>query len=78
MTAVLNDLGAAETPNAGTVLAALRSHGWMISPDEQDAHELFHVLTTTMDDELKLLNKQALSLFDISWLDQTPNLNFSR
>lgn len=53
---------------AGEVLSALRGHGWVISSEEQDTHELFHVLTATIDDEL--MNATSVpSLLDVSWID---------
>lgn len=53
---------------AGQVLGALRGHGWVISSEEQDTHELFHVLTSTIDDELTTASSVA-SLLDVAWLD---------
>lgn len=35
------------------VLNALREHRWVFSNEEQDAYELFNVLTTTLENELK-------------------------
>ncbi|KAL9980983.1 hypothetical protein ACROYT_G009632 [Oculina patagonica] len=34
------------------VLNALISHGWVIPTEQQDAHELFHVLSSTLEDEM--------------------------
>ncbi|KAG0726291.1 Ubiquitin carboxyl-terminal hydrolase 30 [Chionoecetes opilio] len=53
---------------AGEVLGALRGHGWVITSEEQDTHELFHVLTTTIEDEI-ISGAPVPSLLDISWLD---------
>lgn len=33
-------------------MKALSARGWVISPGEQDAHELFHVLVDTLEEEL--------------------------
>ncbi|XP_061189736.1 ubiquitin carboxyl-terminal hydrolase 30-like [Saccostrea echinata] len=33
------------------VISALAARRWYISPEEQDAHEMFHVLTQTIDEE---------------------------
>ncbi|XP_022255517.1 ubiquitin carboxyl-terminal hydrolase 30-like [Limulus polyphemus] len=41
-----------DTCSPADVIGALRSHHWIISSDEQDAHELFHVLTTTLEEEI--------------------------
>ena len=53
---------------AGEVMCALRGHGWVISSEEQDAHELFHAVTATIDEEL--MNAVTLpSLLDVSWIE---------
>ena len=31
---------------------SLREHGWVINTDEQDAHEMLHVLMTTLEEEI--------------------------
>ncbi|KAH3894140.1 ubiquitin carboxyl-terminal hydrolase 30-like [Dreissena polymorpha] len=36
-----------------SIIGALRSHRWIISHEQQDAHELFNVLTTTLDEQSK-------------------------
>lgn len=36
---------------------ALRKLGWAIPPGEQDAHELFHVLLTSLDEETPKINR---------------------
>lgn len=38
---------------AGTVLAALRGHGWHIGREEQDALEMLHVCFTSLEEELQ-------------------------
>uniref|UniRef100_A0A0P4WEE4 Ubiquitin carboxyl-terminal hydrolase n=1 Tax=Scylla olivacea TaxID=85551 RepID=A0A0P4WEE4_SCYOL len=53
---------------AGEVLGALRGHGWVITSEEQDTHELFHVLTATIEDEI-ISGAPVPSLLDVSWLD---------
>lgn len=41
-----------EDPLAPVVLRdALHRHGWIISPSEQDAHELYHLLMVTLEEE---------------------------
>lgn len=40
----------------------------MISSEEQDAHELFHAIFSTIDDEINALKKQSNSLFNLSWI----------
>lgn len=39
------------------VISALIRHNWVISPGEQDAHELFHVLLETLEDEMMSADK---------------------
>lgn len=52
------------------VIRALHSRGWVISSDEQDAHELFHALTTTIEEEMSECHSVS-SLLDISALQET-------
>ncbi|GLH12019.1 Ubiquitin carboxyl-terminal hydrolase 30 [Gryllus bimaculatus] len=44
------------------VIRSLVLKGWVISPGEQDAHELFHVIMTTLLEEAHSGRSQALSL----------------
>merc|ERR1719158_1070393 len=46
--------------NPGLLLASLRAHGWMINTEEQDAHEMLHVIMTTIEEELA--HKKGMSL----------------
>ncbi|KFM61193.1 Ubiquitin carboxyl-terminal hydrolase 30, partial [Stegodyphus mimosarum] len=57
-----------------SVINVLRSHRWCISNDEQDAHELFHVLTTTIEEELTSPSP-VLSLLDASKLEDLSGEN---
>ncbi|XP_071444231.1 ubiquitin carboxyl-terminal hydrolase 30 homolog [Hetaerina americana] len=41
------------------VLEALNKRGWAISPGEQDAHELFHALLSTIGEEIEANNGQG-------------------
>jgi len=56
--------------NPGLLLASLRSHGWMINTEEQDAHEMLHVIMTTIEEELAHKKSDTkpshASLLDIS------------
>lgn len=54
--------------NCGEVIESLREHQWVISTEEQDAHEMFHVLSTTLEEELAL-QSPIFSLSDIGQLD---------
>lgn len=62
---------ATEIHSPAAILGALRERRWVIFPEEQDAHELFGVLTSTLDEE-SLKFPGTLSLFDLSSL-QNPN-----
>lgn len=41
------------------VMVALKRIGWAIPPGEQDAHELFHVLLTSLDEETPKLARMV-------------------
>lgn len=47
-----------------SVLRALYSHGWVIPSEQQDAHEFFHVLSSTLDDEMGKI-PDVMNLSDI-------------
>ena len=73
---ILNNMSSSPVSNPynpGYLLSCLRSHGWVINMEEQDAHERLHVLMTTLEEELpdtKTKNKPShASLLDISNLD---------
>lgn len=70
---VLNneDAGAPDPYDPSQVFQALRAKRWVITSEEQDAHELFNVLTETLDEEASRY-PSILSLFDIKHL-QAPN-----
>ncbi|KAK6968648.1 ubiquitin carboxyl-terminal hydrolase 30 [Biomphalaria glabrata] len=59
--------------NPSSVLGALRAKSWVITSEEQDAHELFHVLTETLDEETSSY-PSVLSLFDIWHLQDPKNV----
>ncbi|GLV46021.1 Ubiquitin specific protease 30 [Carabus blaptoides fortunei] len=46
------------------VMVALKRLGWAIPPGEQDAHELFHVLLTSLDEETPKLARMSGCLSD--------------
>ena len=70
----LNNLSPASSSSASLspalLLAALRAHGWRINTEEQDAHEMLHVVMTTIEEELEFRKADAkpshASLLDIS------------
>jgi len=70
----LNNLSSASSSPASLspalLLAALRAHGWRINTEEQDAHEMLHVVMTTIEEELEFRKADAkpshASLLDIS------------
>ncbi|XP_036455137.1 ubiquitin carboxyl-terminal hydrolase 30 isoform X1 [Colossoma macropomum] len=57
--------------DAGCLLEALRLHRWHISSfEEQDAHELFHVLTSSLEEERDRRPK-VTHLFDMETLEKS-------
>ena len=70
----LNNLSSASSSSSSLspalLLAALRAHGWRINTEEQDAHEMLHVVMTTIEEELEFRKADAkpshASLLDIS------------
>ncbi|RUS78717.1 hypothetical protein EGW08_013538 [Elysia chlorotica] len=71
---VLNneDEAAPDPFDPSQVFRALRAKRWVITADEQDAHELFNVLTETLDEEASRY-PSLLSLFDIKHLQAPQN-----
>ncbi|XP_044131284.1 ubiquitin carboxyl-terminal hydrolase 30 isoform X2 [Bufo gargarizans] len=58
-----------EVLDASPLLDVLRTYRWQISSfEEQDAHELFHVLTSSLEEE-KDHQPQVTHLFDVSALE---------
>uniref|UniRef100_A0A3Q2PK41 Ubiquitin carboxyl-terminal hydrolase n=1 Tax=Fundulus heteroclitus TaxID=8078 RepID=A0A3Q2PK41_FUNHE len=58
--------------DAGCLLDVLRLYRWHISSfEEQDAHELFHVLTSSLEEERNRQPK-VTHLFDMQSLEATP------
>lgn len=51
------------------VIRALQAHHWVISTEEQDAHEMFHVLSSTVEEEVAS-QSPTFSLSDIKELDK--------
>ncbi|KAK1806897.1 hypothetical protein P4O66_005383, partial [Electrophorus voltai] len=61
--------------DAGCLLEALRLHRWHISSfEEQDAHELFHVLTSSLEEERDRQPK-VIHLFDMETLEKSAESN---
>ena len=55
-----------------SLFRALRAHRWVINTDEQDAHEFFQVLLSTVEEELQNKPKEGpASLFDTSEIEPT-------
>ncbi|XP_028824615.1 ubiquitin carboxyl-terminal hydrolase 30 [Denticeps clupeoides] len=60
--------------DAGCLLLTLRLYRWRIhSFEEQDAHELFHVLTDSLEEERGARRPAATHLFDMSCLETSPD-----
>ena len=77
---ILNNLSSSvvsDPHNPGRLLSGLRSHGWVINMEEQDAHEMLHVIMTTLEEEVPSKsnnNKPShASLLDISNLGKDEN-----
>ncbi|XP_075686554.1 ubiquitin carboxyl-terminal hydrolase 30 isoform X2 [Rhinoderma darwinii] len=63
------EAAADEVLDASTLLDVLRTYRWQISSfEEQDAHELFHVLTSSLEDE-RDHQPHVTHLFDVHALD---------
>ncbi|KAJ7309850.1 hypothetical protein JRQ81_007924 [Phrynocephalus forsythii] len=61
-----------ERLDASCLLEVLRAYRWHISSfEEQDAHELFHVLTSSLEDE-RDHQPRVTPLFDVHSLEQQP------
>lgn len=70
-----DDPGEEDVLDAGCVLDVLRLYRWHISSfEEQDAHELFHVLTSSLEEERDRRPKVA-HLFDMQSLESLPDHN---
>ncbi|XP_023218741.1 ubiquitin carboxyl-terminal hydrolase 30-like, partial [Centruroides sculpturatus] len=63
----LNNQNSHDVYSPVNVIEALQARRWVITSEEQDAHELFHVLTTTLEEEL-LPHLSVLSLSDVNQL----------
>ncbi|KAM3867520.1 ubiquitin carboxyl-terminal hydrolase 30 [Diretmus argenteus] len=70
-----DDPGEEDTLDAGCLLDVLRLYRWHISSfEEQDAHELFHVLTSSLEEERDHQPK-VTHLFDMQSLESLPELD---
>ncbi|KAB5528317.1 hypothetical protein PHYPO_G00138870 [Pangasianodon hypophthalmus] len=66
------DPGEDDVLDAGCLLEALRLYRWHISSfEEQDAHELFHVLTSSLEEERER-QPRVTHLFDMETLEKSP------
>uniref|UniRef100_A0A1A8BJM7 Ubiquitin carboxyl-terminal hydrolase n=2 Tax=Nothobranchius TaxID=28779 RepID=A0A1A8BJM7_NOTKA len=65
--------GEEDVLDAGCLLDVLRLYHWHINSfEEQDAHELFHVLTSSLEEERNRQPK-VTHLFDVQSLENLPN-----
>jgi ubiquitin carboxyl-terminal hydrolase 30 len=54
MLTVLNGKVGYDDPySPSDLIQSLFAQGWVMSPGEQDAHELFHVIVTTLEEEMQ-------------------------
>ncbi|XP_074062191.1 ubiquitin carboxyl-terminal hydrolase 30 isoform X3 [Macrotis lagotis] len=64
--------------DAGCLLEVLRMYRWQISSfEEQDAHELFHVITSSLEDE-RDRHPRVTHLFDVHSLEQQPEMTLQQ
>lgn len=56
----------ADPYSPGAVLRALHALGWVIPPDEHDAHELFHVVLSSLEEEAIRPKKVSESAINFS------------
>ncbi|KAJ8263656.1 hypothetical protein COCON_G00161130 [Conger conger] len=69
------DPGEDDVLDAGCLLEVLRLHRWQISSfEEQDAHELFHVLTSALEEERDRMPR-VTHLFDMQSLESPPGFS---
>lgn len=62
---ILNGKEDGEDPyTPSNLIQSLLTQGWVISPGEQDAHELFHVIVTTLEEETQKPLMKVCSLLD--------------
>ncbi|XP_056148491.1 ubiquitin carboxyl-terminal hydrolase 30 [Lampris incognitus] len=70
-----DDPGEENVLDAGCLLDVLRLYRWHISSfEEQDAHELFHVLTSSLEEE-RDRQPSVTHLFDMQFLESLPELD---
>jgi hypothetical protein len=70
MLAALNGKSQGEDPyTPSKLIQSLVSQGWVIPHGEQDAHELFHVIVATLEEEIQqpLSKVQHLFLLIVVW-----------
>ncbi|CAB1319891.1 unnamed protein product [Coregonus sp. 'balchen'] len=68
-----DDSGQEDVLDAGCLVEVLRLYRWHITSfEEQDAHEFFHVLTSSLEEELDRQPK-VTHLFDIQSLESLPD-----
>ncbi|CAG5118225.1 unnamed protein product [Candidula unifasciata] len=69
-----NEVDNAPDPyNPSQVFHALRARRWVITSEEQDTHELFHVMVETLEEETSSYPR-VLSLFDVQHLQSPANV----
>lgn len=61
-----------DTYSPDPVLTAMERKGWVISPGQQDCHELMHAMLETLDEETSRAPR-VISLFDVRALQDSKN-----
>ncbi|MGH0184604.1 UNVERIFIED_CONTAM: hypothetical protein FKN15_014939 [Acipenser sinensis] len=69
----MQELAEGDVLDTGKLLEVLRMYRWQISSfEEQDAHELFHVLTSSLEEEERDRHPCITHLFDVQSLEGRP------
>ncbi|KAJ9596914.1 hypothetical protein L9F63_012039 [Diploptera punctata] len=67
---ILNGKEEGEDPFTPSILIqSLLNKGWIISSGEQDAHELFHIIVSTLEEEIQKPITKVCSLLDVAKCD---------
>ncbi|KAK1156447.1 hypothetical protein AOXY_G25423 [Acipenser oxyrinchus oxyrinchus] len=70
------ELAEGDVLDAGKLLEVLRMYRWQISSfEEQDAHELFHVLTSSLEEEERARHPRITHLFDVQSLESAAGMD---
>ncbi|MGH0185810.1 UNVERIFIED_CONTAM: hypothetical protein FKN15_018911 [Acipenser sinensis] len=72
----MQELAEGDVLDTGKLLEVLRMYRWQISSfEEQDAHELFHVLTSSLEEEERDRHPRITHLFDVQSLERAAGMD---